>query len=123
MLTFELRRSLFWGLVICFMLFAVVGCQSTAVHPKARTFSKPTARSAGTSQRPFTQPKDNRLPRIDAGAGDPSDAIDSREPTDESRLRPVTRTKRLRSKPAKPKSDDAERHPAKWRQKLKAKYA
>ncbi|MBK8267903.1 MAG: hypothetical protein IPK83_06195 [Planctomycetes bacterium] len=125
MLTFELRRRIFWGLVWSFLAFAVVGCQSTIPAPRTRSAIN-MVEPAASIQTPHS-PKSTLAPnRVDAGVTDNSgDGADSRDNAFVPRERPSIKTPPTSKPPLKKKKfeDDEERHPSKWRQKLKAKYA
>lgn len=149
MITFEVRRRLFWGLVWSILLFGVVGCQTTP----PRTHSAGSSITPASAQRPvpiIPTPRDvkpahnarrtrnDRVVDHDAAtdaeqlplspSGD-SDHPRSESKTDRTRTAPNFKgapkptQQRPAPKPTQPEESENERHPSKWREKLKAKYA
>ncbi|MBX3395590.1 MAG: hypothetical protein KF841_09505 [Phycisphaerae bacterium] len=149
MITFEVRRRLFWGLVWSFLLFGVVGCQTTPprTHSSGSSLTPASVRKsvpiipAPRDSKPTRKPArahDDRVVDHDAatevdqpahipagvpveqGAGSKADRarkpIRSPEAGNPNQPRPDR-------KRTKPKESEYERHPSKWREKLKAKYA
>jgi hypothetical protein len=121
-LTFELRRRLFRGLIVSNLVFAGVGCNSVTPPPHTRASNQGVERASSAQTKRIARPAEPRQ-RMDVGVTENITDGDSREGTIEPRLsrpvKPLPQTKQREKK----KIDDDERHPSKWKQKLKAKYA
>lgn len=68
MCTFKLRRSVFWGLVVCFLLAGMVGCQAFPSRLETRTTPTqvkpsppPQAKPVEPSRKPVEATKDTDL--------------------------------------------------------------
>ncbi len=81
MCTFKLRRRVFWGIVLSFMFYAVVGCQVSPIRP--RTQSSPSTIA------PASDTKAGPAPRLEK----PVEASDKSDDSQPSRWRRKLRAK------------------------------
>ena len=56
MCTFKLRRSVFWGLVVSFLLAGMVGCQAEMFEMNTKTKTEPTPQHVAPKSKPQAKP-------------------------------------------------------------------
>ncbi len=79
--TFKLRRRVFWGIVLSFMLYAVVGCQVSPIAPRIQSPPSTIAPASDTKAGP--------APRMEK----PVETTDENDDTQPSRWRRKLRAK------------------------------
>jgi len=76
-----MRRRVFWGLVLSFMLYAIVGCQASPIRPRTRSSPPAIAPASDTKAGP--------APRLEK----PVEATDKSDDYQPSRWRRKLRAK------------------------------
>ncbi len=129
-LTFDLRRRLFWGLVWCLLVLGIMGCQATT---RQSTIASPAIErvNAVSPSRSHTAPTPTHTrPRITERTAAPAPDETAEEsparnlddehpqvPANPSRLKPGQNRRPTDSQ------DNEKQHPSKWNERLRAKYA
>ncbi len=120
-LTHKLRRRHACGLAAAILAATSTGCARPDTAVQNRTVHRPAGIAA--SDRPVKRVR----PNITTSTVDRSDANGAAESDrDASRAKPGRDVKPPKAAPARRKAaprDDYDRHPSRWRHKLKAKYA
>ena len=130
MLTYDLRRRLFWGLVWSVLVLGVMGCQATSRQNTTASpaFERVNAVSPGRTH-PTPTPSHTR-PQITERTAAPTQGESVEEssapiPEEEPRAVPSQPLPRKPGKHQRPtdRQDKEDRHPSKWQERLRAKYA